>query len=196
MNDENSLPRSPLLMSSGDTALLVVDIQGKLVDLIVGHERLIWNVRRLLDAAKVFGVRVVATEQYPKGLGPTVEVLAERLDEVASKTRFSCGGCANLFSDLQTQGIRKILVSGIETHVCVAQTVLDLMTAGFDVLVAVDAVGSRHAIDHRVGMRRMEMAGAMLTTCEAAMFEWCEDAKSAAFKAISELVKEPAPMDN
>ncbi|MEM7316630.1 MAG: isochorismatase family protein [Planctomycetota bacterium] len=180
-------------MSSHDTAMLVVDVQGKLLPLIGGHERLVWNIRRLLDAAEACGVRVLATEQYPKGLGPTDERLKPRLENVAEKTRFSCGECAGLFEGLPAEGIRKILVVGAETHVCISQTVMDLMTAGFDVYVAVDAIGARYPVDHRVGIRRMELSGATLTTSEAAMFEWCEDSKAGPFKTISKLVQEKPP---
>jgi nicotinamidase-related amidase len=182
-------------MSSDDSALLVVDMQGKLLTLIGGYQRVTWNIHRLLDAAKACGLSVVATEQYPKGLGGTEETLAAKLGEVAEKTRFSCGECGGMFESLREQGIRKILVVGIETHVCVSQTVMDLMTAGFDLYVAVDAIGARHPVDHRVGIRRMEMAGATLTTTEAAMFEWCEDSKSPPFKTISQLVQQTAPED-
>lgn len=195
MNEKLPLPRSPLLMSADDTALLVVDVQDKLVGLLSGHEQLIWNIRRLLDAARVCGVRVLATEQYPAGLGPTTQVLAERLEQVASKTRFSCGGCPDLFTELPQQGVRKILVVGIETHVCVLQTTLDLLTAGFDVYLAVDAIGARFDVDHHTALRRMELAGAVLATTESAMFEWCEDSSQAQFKSLSQLVREAGPVN-
>jgi len=182
-------------MSSQDTALLVIDVQGKLVGLIQNHRRLVWNIRRLLDAAKLFGVHTMATEQYPKGLGATTAELASRLGDVASKTRFSCGCCPDIFADLPMKGIRKILLVGIETHVCVQQTALDLLTAGFEVYLAVDALGTRNPVDHRIGIRRMELAGAYLTTVESAMFEWCEDSKSEQFKAMSQLIQEQPPTD-
>ena len=188
-----ALPRSPMLMSRDDTALLVIDIQDKLAGLIDGHQRIIWNTRRLLDAARLFDIPVIATEQYPQGLGATTAALAERLDAVAEKTRFSCGGCPEIFDGLLERGIRKILVAGIETHVCVLQTSLDLLTAGFDLYVCVDAIGARNAVDHRVALRRMEANGVFLTTAESAMFEWCEAAGSAEFKQISQLVRESSP---
>ncbi len=193
MNIANPLPSSPLTMRASDTALLVVDVQEKLVRLIPQHQRLVWNVRRLLDAAKLFGVKVLATEQYPQGLGPTTKVLAERLDAVSEKTKFSCGECADLFEGLQEQGIRKILTVGIETHVCVQQTALDLLTAGFEIYVAVDSVGSRYDIDHQTALRRMELSGAFLTTAESAMFEWCERSGSESFKSLSRLIREERP---
>ncbi len=187
------LPRSPELMSASDTALLVVDVQEKLLPAIGGHQRVAWNCRRLLDGAKVLGLPVVATEQYPQGLGPTVPDLAERLGEVPSKLTFSCGGCPGVFRDLQDLGIQKLAVCGIEAHVCVQQTVLDLLAGGWRVYVVVDAVGSRFEIDYRTALSRMDSAGAALTTTEAALFEWCEVAGTPQFKQISRLVREEGP---
>ena len=193
MNEDARLPRSPELMSRGDTALLVVDVQEKLLPAIADGPRVVWNVRRLIDAAEVLGLPVAATEQYPKGLGPTVTELAERLGPVPSKLTFSAGGCGQLFEDLRSREICKILVCGIEAHVCVAQTVLDLLADGWQVFVAVDAVGSRFEIDLRTALGRMDSAGATLTTTEAAMFEWCQIAGTPAFKEISRLAREAGP---
>src|SRR6185295_18408407 len=108
----------------------------------------------------------------------------------AAKQTFSCAACPELMSRLERAGSHKVLVAGIETHVCVQQSVLDLMSAGFRVYVAVDAVGSRFDIDGQTALRRMDSAGATLTTTEAAMFEWCARAGTPAFKQISALVKE------
>jgi nicotinamidase-related amidase len=180
-------------MSRDDTALLVVDVQEKLTPLIADHRRVVWNVRRLIDGAKALGMPVVATEQYPKGLGPTVPELAQRLGEVPAKLTFSCGGCAAIFEDLQSRGLFKLLVCGIEAHVCVQQTVLDLMSHGWRVYVAVDAVGSRRSLDARTALARMDSSGAVLTTTEAALFEWCRVAGTPEFKEISRLVREDEP---
>jgi isochorismate hydrolase len=106
---------------------------------------------------------------------------------------FSCGACGEVFAEWRVAGIERVLVCGIETHVCVAQTVFDLLAAGYQAFVAVDAIGSRHALDHEVALRRMESSGATLTTVEAALFEWCERAGTDEFRQISALVKEAAP---
>ncbi len=189
MNEDARLPRSPELMSRGDTALLVIDVQEKLLPAIADGPRVVWNVRRLIDAAKILGLPVAATEQYPKGLGPTVADLADRLGPVPSKLTFSAGGCPEIFADLRKQGLCKILVCGIEAHVCVAQTVFDLLADGWRVYVAVDAVGSRFELDRRTALGRMDSAGATLTTVEAAMFEWCDAAGTPEFKEISRLAR-------
>jgi nicotinamidase-related amidase len=180
-------------MSAADTALLVVDVQERLVGLIGGHRRLVWNVRRLIDGAKILGLPILATEQYPEGLGPTVPELAERLGPIPSKLSFSCCGCADIGRTLEDRRVHKVLVCGMEAHVCVQQTVLDLLAAGWSVVVAVDAVGSRFAIDYETSLRRLESAGATLTTTEAALFEWCQVAGTPEFKQISQLVRESAP---
>lgn len=187
------LTRSPELMSRGDTGLLVVDMQEKLLKLIPGHERIVWNCRRLIDGAKLLGIPVAATEQYPLGLGPTTPELKQRLGDVPAKLAFSCGECGPIFEEWQQQGIFKILVCGIESHVCVQQTVLDLLGEVYRVFVAVDAIGARHAIDHETAIGRMDSSGATITTTEAALFEWCEVAGTPEFKQISALVREHPP---
>ncbi|MBN2023507.1 MAG: isochorismatase family protein [Pirellulales bacterium] len=193
MDPSDVLPRSPELMSAGNSALLVVDVQEKLVGAIADHRRVVWNIRRLVDGAAALGVRVVGTEQYPKGLGSTVDELAERLGPLPEKLSFSCGGCPGVFAPLREAGIGNILVVGIEAHVCVLQTVLDLLADGWRVFVAVDAVGSRYEIDCRTALGRMESSGAVLTTTETTLFEWCERAGTDVFRQISKLARETGP---
>jgi nicotinamidase-related amidase len=195
MSETNCLPRSPEMMSPDDTALLVVDVQEKLVPAIAGRQRIVWNVGRLIDGAHTLGLPVLATEQNPKGLGPTLPELAGRLPRIDSKLTFSCGGCAGLFQRLGDEGRYKVLVCGLEAHVCVQQTVLDLLAAAWRVYVAADAVGSRREVDYRIALGRMDSAGATLTTTEAALFEWCQTAAHPHFRAISRLVREKGPSD-
>jgi nicotinamidase-related amidase len=181
------------LMGRGDTSLLVIDVQEKLLAAMADKEGIAWNVRRLLDGAKVLEVPVLGTEQYPQGLGPTAPELASRLGAVPSKLAFSCGGCEEVVASLaalRERGVCKILLCGIETHVCVAQTAFDLMADGWRVYVAADAVGSRFEPDHRIALQRMDSAGATITTTEAALFEWCQAAGTPEFKQISRLARE------
>jgi nicotinamidase-related amidase len=204
MNSPEIFPRSLSLMSRHNSALLVIDVQEKLLPHIQGHRQLAWNIGRLLQGADILRLPVVASEQYPQGLGPTVPAIGEQLGSVPAKLSFSCGGCPELAGPLRQladRGIHKMLVCGIETHVCVQQTVLDLMTEGFDVYVAVDAVGSRYSLDRETALGRMDSAGATLTTTEATLFEWCERAGTPEFKQISQLVRQappaaPVPADN
>src|SRR6185369_14627549 len=163
---------------------------------IPGQQRLIWNVRRLIDGAKILGVPIAATEQYPQGLGPTEAQLAQRLGTIPAKIAFSSCECGEIFTAWRDKGIWKILVCGIETHVCVGQTVHDLLGEGFRVYVAADAVAARGQIDHDVSLRRMDSAGATLTTTEAALFEWCARAGSPEFKQISQLIRQTPPSED
>jgi nicotinamidase-related amidase len=193
MNENTSFPRSPDLMTASDTGLLVIDVQQKLIGLIDGHARIVWNIRRLIDGAKLLGLPVLATEQYPQGLGPTSAELLPLLEHIFDKTAFSCGGCSELCRQLEASGRSKWLVAGIEAHVCVQQTVLDLLAEGLRIYVAADAIGSRGRFDYEIALRRLESAGATLTTVEAALFEWCQDSKAPQFKQISKLVQEKPP---
>jgi nicotinamidase-related amidase len=188
------LPRSPELMNREDSALLVVDAQETLLGLIAGRNRIVWNIRRLLDAAAALGVPVAGTEQYPDKLSPTVPELKERLGPAPDKLAFSACVCGEIFERWRADCRFRVLVCGIETHVCIMQTALDLVAAGFEPYVAVDAVGARYAIDHDTALRRMESAGVVLTTTEAAMFEWCRTAEAPEFKTISALAKEKPPV--
>jgi nicotinamidase-related amidase len=185
--------RSPELLSRTDSGLLVVDVQEKLIPLIPGHRRLVWNIRRLLDAASTLAVFATGSEQYPTGLGPTVPDLANRLGAMPAKTTFSCRGAKGVFPAFHGRRLEKLVVAGIETHVCILQTVLDALADGFRVHVVVDAVAARHAIDHETALRRMEASGATLTTTETTLFEWCEAAGTPQFKSISQLIRETPP---
>jgi nicotinamidase-related amidase len=177
-------------MSAVDTALLVVDVQVKLMPSIPGAEALIRNLAFLIDAARMLGLPVQATEQYPKGLGSTVPELAERLPERPDKVAFSCCAIPAVVERFQREARPKIVVAGIETHVCILQTALDLLALDFRVYIPVDAVASRGAIDHEYALRRMEQAGAVLTTVESAAFEWVGSSAIPQFKEFSRMVQE------
>jgi len=193
MHDAESSIRSPELMNATDTGLLVVDVQEKLLAVVPAAARIVWNVRRLLDAAKLLGVPRAATEQYPEKLGPTPPELVKRLDQPVAKLTFSASACGESLAEWRADGRYRVLLCGIETHVCIAQTAFDLTADGWLVYVPVDAVGTRHAIDHDTALGRMEAAGVVLTTTEAAMLEWCRIAGTLEFKQLSALAKEVPP---
>jgi nicotinamidase-related amidase len=180
----------PTQMSAADTGLLVIDVQEKLVPLIPERDRLVRNVAFLIDGARALGMPVQATEQYPKGLGPTVPELAQRLPERPDKVAFSCCAIPAVVRGFREAGRPKVVLGGIETHVCVQQTALDLIAQGFRVYIAADAVGSRYAVDHERALRRLEQAGAIITTSEAAVFEWVGGAGTPQFKEISRLIQD------
>lgn len=177
-------------MKPETTGLLVVDVQEKLLPLIPDRERLLLNLGFLLDAAELMGVMIQATEQYPKGLGSTVPELARRLPHRPEKTAFSCCAIPEVPRRFQEAGRTQILLAGIEAHVCVQQTALDLLRLGFEVFIAADAVASRYAVDREFALRRLEQAGCVLTTTEAAAFEWAGRAGTDSFRVLSRLVQE------
>lgn len=180
-------------MNPNETGLLVVDVQQKLLEVIPRRDEVVWNVRRLLDAAATLGVATAATEQYPDKLSATVPELKERLGKIPDKLSFSACACSSIFDGWRADGLYRVLVTGVETHVCVMQTALDLVADGWRVYVAVDAVAARRDVDHETALRRMEIAGVVLTSTEAAMFEWCRVAGTPEFKKISALAKETGP---
>jgi nicotinamidase-related amidase len=177
-------------MSAADAGLLVIDVQEKLMPLIRDASAVTRNIAFLIDAARILGLLVQATEQYPKGLGSTVPELAERVTARPDKVAFSCCAIPAVLEGFRRAGRSKIVLAGIETHVCVLQTALDFLALDFRVYVAADAVSSRCAIDHDFALRRMEQAGAVLMTCETAVFEWMGGSGSSKFKDISRLVQQ------
>src|SRR6516165_6177902 len=145
----------PTQMSAGDTGLLVIDVQEKLIPLIPGSVGLIRNIAFLIDAARVLQVPVQATEQYPKGLGATVPELAKRLPQRPDKVAFSCCAIPSVVDNFRRAARPKLLLAGIETHVCVQQTALDLLAMNFRVYVPADGVASRYEFDHERALHRL-----------------------------------------
>ena len=179
------------LLDPSATALLVVDVQERFRPVIDGFDDMVAGCARLVRTFRMLQNPVLVTEQYPRGLGKTVGELMDVLGdvEIPAKTAFSSMGCGEIPERLRAVGVRKVLVCGIETHVCVNQTVHDLLAAGYGVHVATDAVASRRASDKQTALRRLERVGAVLTTCEMAAFELVGDASHPAFKDVQALYK-------
>lgn len=184
------LTRSPLLLSADKSSLLVVDLQEKLLPTIPQADALLQSSRLLIDAARLMEVPVHCTQQYPKGLGETVPLIQEGLPEaIRDKTMFSCRECLDVFQNPMDEQRHQVVIVGIETHVCVLQTALDLQAIGMDCFLVVDATASRFALDREIALQRMEAAGVTLTTTESVLFEWCVDSRSPHFKQLSQWVK-------
>lgn len=171
------------MLSRERTALVVIDVQQgfsayETFDQVAGA------CGKLLAAARILQIPRIVTEQYPKGLGPTVQAVGLEDERPIEKTVFSAARAEGF--DLQ--GRDQAIVCGIEAHVCVSQTVLDLLEAGVRVHVPADAVGSRHPIDYERGLTRLERAGASVSTVETVLFELLERAGTPEFKAIQKLV--------
>jgi nicotinamidase-related amidase len=191
--DESILTRSPQLMTPAETVLLVIDVQERLWPYIHGRDAILPRIDLLVQAAGILGIRTIATEQYTKGLGPTIEPIAGRLPDRIEKLAFSAAREPRVLAELEKPGVRKVLLAGIETHVCVQQTALDLLAAGFQVYLPVDAVGSRSPLDKETALTRLSSSGVTLTTAESAVFEWTEISGTPVFKRISELIKQYPP---
>jgi nicotinamidase-related amidase len=188
------LPRSHELLSAGESRLLVVDMQERLLPVIAEAEAVTAHCRKLIAGAGVLDVPVSITEQYPKGLGGTVAEICDALAPDVSATEKLAFSCLNSL-DWNSTGADpesrfKVVVCGIESHVCVLQTVLDLLAHGFRVYVAADAVGSRKPLDREIALDRMRSSGATIVTTESVLFEWCEVAGTKQFKEVSRLVRE------
>ena len=175
------------------TVLLVIDMQEKLLGLFENRERIIEASRMLVGGAGVFDIPVLVTEQYPRGLGPTDDELNSVLQRVgaesSNKTAFSACGDTDFRTRLREVDREQIVLCGIETHICVQQTALDLLTQDYQVSVCADAVGSRRQLDHDTALHRMRLAGASVTTVEAVLFELCLDCTSPRFKPLLEIIK-------
>jgi nicotinamidase-related amidase len=172
--------------------LLVIDVQDRLWPHIANRDQVRDRCAILMKGAQLIGVPMVVSEQYPKGLGPTIAALREAQPPAAplcSKTAFGCLGDAGLAKTIEDSGRRELIVCGIETHVCVLQTTLEALSRGYRAGVAADAVGSRHEDNRLLAIARMREAGAVILSSEMILFEWMRDAAHPAFRAISALVK-------
>jgi len=177
------------------SVLLLVDVQERLASAMpqAAMDRLVANALVLLEGARLLGVPVVASEQYPKGLGPTVPALADKLRamgvEPVDKLTFDALGEPRIARAVAERAPRAVVVAGMETHICVFQTARELARRGFDVHVAADAVASRREENRALGLGLCERAGAYATPTETVVFDWLGAAGSDAFKAISKLVR-------
>jgi nicotinamidase-related amidase len=184
--------RHPGLLGRDDTGLVVVDVQEGFRPVIDQFDAVVANCRILVAGFGILGAPVLVTEQYPKGLGHTVAEIAEVVPDgapVAEKLRFSACGVEAFEDALAATGRKRWVVCGIEAHVCVNQTVHDLISRGHEVHVAGDAVSSRNPENRRLGLEKAVGAGARLTSAEMALFEMLEQAGGAEFKQISALVR-------
>jgi len=175
-----------------ETALLsVIDVQGRLAHIVSGSEAMRSNVVRLIEGAKLFEIPVVATEQVPDKLGDTVPEIAEALGDIPRlvKETFSCYPEDGIREAYEGADRKEIIVCGIESHVCVYQTVMDLLRNEYRVHLVVDAIASRSEENKEIAVRRMEREGACLTTTEMALFELQHDCRGDRFRALSKLVR-------
>jgi len=178
-------------MKAAIAALIVVDVQERLLPAIDEGGRIVANGRILMQAAKRLSVPTLVSEQYRKGLGGSVADIADMAspENTMEKLHFSCLSDPEIEKRFREVGRKQIVVCGVESHVCVLQTVLELCELGYDVFVVEDAVSSRAASSKQVAMKRMQAAGAHTVTTEMVVFEWLEKAGTPEFKELSALIK-------
>jgi nicotinamidase-related amidase len=183
--------RHATILDRQHAALLVIDIQDRVHAVMRYREEVENNAQKLIRGCQILQVPIFLTEQYPKGLGHTISSIRYALQAAlpVQKMTFSCCGSEELMKGLREKNIRQVVLAGIETHVCVLQTALDLLAHNFQVHVARDAVSSRRELDHQTALKRMRQAGVIMTTTEMALFEWMVRADTAEFKEVSKLVK-------
>lgn len=185
------MKRYTKILKKENTALLIIDIQDRILSVIHEHERVVENTLKLIKGFKAMNLPIYYTEQYPKGLGPTTSDLLAELEgnDAIQKMSFSCHGAGDLFNEFVEKGYTQIVVAGVESHVCVQQTVLDLLANDIQVNLAADAVSSRRILDYNAALDRMRGNGAEVTTAESILFELLEVCGTDVFKAVSKIVR-------
>jgi nicotinamidase-related amidase len=179
------------MLHRDDAVLVIIDVQGKLAELMHDKDQLWRNLQRLVRGVRVLGLPILWNEQVPEKLGPTIEPLRELLGDLQPmpKNSFSCCGNRAFLEALAKSGRKQALLAGIETHICVYQTAMGLLEHGYEVQVAADAVSSRFAHNRQIGLDRMRDAGATITSTEMALFEMLGKAEGPAFSEIVKIVK-------
>lgn len=179
------------MLKVDDTILVLVDVQGKLANIMHDSEELLANLSKLIQGANLLEIPIIWLEQYPKGLGPTADVLQEYLveNEPIAKMSFSAYGNEIFSEELRNSNRNNILVAGIESHICVYQTVRDLLHADLNVEVVVDCISSRTRRNSEIGINKMNALGAKQTSVEMVLFELLGTAEHPNFKEISKLIK-------
>ena len=189
-----NLSSNEKLCHAKQSQLLIIDIQERLASAMSADvlDKIIKNNNVLLSAANALDIPVIHSEQYPKGLGNTVSTLAEHFPESSqsvTKTSFACSG-AEEFDDLIAKPKRQqIIITGIESHICVLQTALQLQQQGYAVYVVEDAICSRKKFNHKNAVKRLRQSGVIISNVESVLFEWLGDAMHPEFKTLSKLIK-------
>lgn len=183
-----------LLCKASDSVLVIIDIQTHLTAIMPTKvlARLKRNTNLLIKAADILKIPVFATEQYPKGLGPLEPEIVEILPKDTQrfeKTCFSCSGADNFMEQLKISGRKQVILLGLEAHVCVLQTAIDLVKEGYTVFVVMDGICSRHRENYEASLQRMSQSGVINCNAESVLFEWLRDSTHEHFKTLSSLVR-------
>lgn len=179
------------MFSINDTLLILIDIQGKLASLMHNRDDLYKNLEILVKSMNILNIPIIWMEQVPDKLGPTIKEISDILPDLKPipKFTFSCCGNDQFMQEISSLQQKQILVTGIETHICVYQTSVDLIKKGFQVQVVEDCVSSRTESNKTLGINRIKNAGGSVTSCEMILFELMKSTKSQGFKEITQLIK-------
>jgi len=180
-----------MLIRATDSALIVIDVQERLVPVMQAPARTVQNTKLLLHAARINNVPAILTEQYPKGLGPTLSEVKKAAGEsiVLSKMHFSCMEDPIFAKEFKSLGRRQAILVGMEAHICVVQTAASLFEDGYEVFVVSDATASRTIESEKACLERLSAAGVSIVTTEMVVFEWLGKAGTASFKELLPLIK-------
>ncbi len=173
-----------------NTALIIIDVQEKLISAISNSDELKMNILKISEACDFLNVAKYITEQNPEKLGNSVKEILKGNELInISKMSFSCAECEDLIKELKSRKIKNILLVGLETHICILQSAFDLYRIGFNVQVIADSVMSRKRVDHEIAIKRFSQSGIQVTTTETAIFELCKTALHPNFRELSRIVK-------
>ena len=177
--------------SSLKNALLMIDIQKKIIAPINNKDSIIKNIKKLLSAYQILEENIFVSEQNPIKLGKTLpSLIPQVIFTKIQKMDFSLGSSKDFFEKLDNKKITTLMICGLETHICIQQSVLEFLKKGYEVFVISDAMGSRNNLDHEIALQRMLQRGAIITTTESIIFEICKTANRKEFKEISNIIKE------
>ena len=186
----NTDSKSNLILEH-DTLLLVLDMQEKLIANITGSQRLIFNIKKLIDTCNLLNVHIAITEQNPLKLGKTLESIKDSKEYPKfEKMEFSCSKNKNFIDYLKKYNFKNIIICGIESHICVLQTSIQLLEKDFNILIPRDAIGSRHEIDNNTAFLRLLSSGAVASTTESLICELCKTSNRKEFREISKILKD------
>ena len=187
---EKKLNNNSKTLLENETLLLIVDVQKKLINNIKGSQLLIFNIKKLIDTCNLLNVNIAITEQNPLKLGMTLEsILNDNEYPKFEKMEFSCSENKNFLNYINKNNFKNIIVCGIESHICILQTSIDLLRKGFNILIPRDAIGSRNVIDNDTAFLRLILSGAVASTTESLICELCKTSNRKEFREISKILK-------
>ena len=187
---EKKLNNNSKTILENETLLLIVDVQQKLINNIKGSQLLIFNIKKLIDTCNLLNVNIAITEQNPLKLGMTLEsILNDNEYPKFEKMEFSCSENKNFLHYINKNNFKNIIVCGIESHICILQTSIDLLRKGFNILIPRDAIGSRNEIDNDTAFLRLILSGAVASTTESLICELCKTSNRKEFREVSKILK-------